>query len=394
MLAVAACVLGYVSTTQTFAYAVSKSNPERAYAIAPGDGRIAGALARQIAVGGAVPIDRARADRLARQGLAAEPLAVTALTALALDTQVAGNTAQARRLFAHSDALSRRELGTRLWLIEDAVARSDIKGALRHYDIALRTEKGAPDLLFPVLAQAITDPAISNALVDVLYARPVWGETFTTYLATSGEAPTASAVLLRSLSRRGVDVPPTSQAGVVNMLFRAGKIDDSWNYYRSFRVNVDRHRSRDPNFAMQLEAPSVFDWIPIMSDAGVTASIQQTGKGGLFDFAASSSTGGTVLQQVQLLPPGRYHLNGVTAEIEQPQTMRPYWRLSCLGGRDLGRIDLPNSSENGGRFAGFFEVPSNCPVQTLDLVARPSSEIGGLTGQIQRAILLAVQKGE
>lgn len=395
VLASGACVLGYISTTQTFAYAVSKSDPQRAYAIAPGDGRIAGALAQQLAVVETGAPDRALANRLARQGLAAEPLSVKALTALALNAQIDGKTAEARRLFAHSDALSRRELGTRLWLIEDAVGRNDIKGALRHYDIALRTEKNAPDLLFPVLAQAITDPAISGALADVLQSKPAWGETFITYLATSGEVPTASAILLRNLSNRGVPVNGTSQTGVVNLLFRAGKFDESWNYYRSFRANVDRRRSRDPHFALESESPSIFDWVPIMNEAGVSASIQHAGgKDGMFDFAAPSSTGGVVLQQVQLLPPGHYRLDGVSAEIEQPDITRPYWRISCLNSKEVGRIELPNSSENRGHFMGFFEIPVGCPVQTLDLVARPSSEVGGTIGQILHAALVPMQKKE
>lgn len=395
LLASGACVLGYISTTQTFAYAVAKSDPERAYAMAPGDGRIAGALAQQLAVAETGAADRARANRLAREGLAAEPLSVKALTALALITQIDGKTDEARRLFTHSDALSRRELGTRLWLIEDAVGRNDVKGALRHYDIALRTEKNAPDLLFPVLAQAITDAAISGALADVLQSKPAWGENFTTYLATSGEVPTASAILLRNLSHRGVPVNATSQTGVVNLLFRAGKFDESWNYYHSFRANADRRRSRDPNFALELEAPSIFDWVPIMNEAGVSASIQHAGaKDGMFEFAAPSSTGGVVLQQVQLLPPGRYRLDGVSSKIEQPGATLPYWRISCFNSGELGRVDLPNSSENSGRFVGFFDIPVSCQVQTLDLVIRPSSEIGGTTGQILQAALVPTQKKE
>lgn len=395
LLASGACVLGYISTTQTFAYAVAKSDPERAYAIAPGDGRIAGALAQQLAVAETGAADRARANRLAREGLAAEPLSVKALTALALNTQIDGKTDEARRLFAHSDALSRRELGTRLWLIEDAVGRNDVKGALRHYDIALRTEKNAPDLLFPVLAQAITDAGISGALADVLQSKPAWGENFTTYLATSGEVPTASAILLRNLSHRGVPVNATSQTGVVNLLFRAGKFDESWNYYHSFRANADRRQSRDPNFALELEAPSIFDWVPIMNEAGVSASIQHAGANdGMFEFAAPSSTGGVVLQQVQLLPPGRYRLDGVSAKIEQPSATLPYWRISCFNSEELGRVGLPNSSENSGHFIGFFDIPDNCRVQTLDLVIRPSSEIGGTTGQILQASLVPTQKKE
>src|SRR3546814_17422634 len=71
-----------------------------------------------------------------------------------------GDRAGGERLLAYSQTLSRRDLRTQLMAIELAVARDDIPSALRHYDIALRTKKNAPDLLFPVLTSALTNPTI------------------------------------------------------------------------------------------------------------------------------------------------------------------------------------------------------------------------------------------
>ncbi|MFL0415899.1 hypothetical protein, partial [Sphingomonas sp. 179-A 2A2 NHS] len=88
----AALLLGYVSTTQTLAFALIKSNTVRGHTLAPDDGRIAGELAEQILTSGQ-PARRASADRLARAALVDEPLAVPALTARALAAQIAGDTA-------------------------------------------------------------------------------------------------------------------------------------------------------------------------------------------------------------------------------------------------------------------------------------------------------------
>lgn len=82
---------------------------------------------------------RREADRLARLALRQDPTAVAALATLGLNAQIRGDTNSARRYFAYSDKLSRRSLTTRLWAIEDAVARDDIPAALRNYDVALRT---------------------------------------------------------------------------------------------------------------------------------------------------------------------------------------------------------------------------------------------------------------
>ena len=50
-------------------------------------------------------------------------------------------------------------------------------------------------------------------------------------------------------------------------------------------------------------------------------------------------------------------------------------------------MTLPNSAQGGGNFAASFSVPSDCPVQVLTLIARPSEAIGGLSGQIDRVEL-------
>src|SRR3546814_9998889 len=69
--------------------------------------------------------------------------------------------------------------------IELAVARDDIPSALRHYDIALRTKKNAPDLLFPVLTSALTNPTIRTELVKTLGGRPKWSNDFISHAARS-----------------------------------------------------------------------------------------------------------------------------------------------------------------------------------------------------------------
>ncbi len=380
-LAAAALALGYVSTTRTLAYALVKGDPERAFALSPNDGRVAGALAQQIA--GSEGADRSRADRLARRALAAEPLAVKALTALAIDTQIAGDTPAARRLFVHSDALSRRELGTRLWLIEDAVARGDVPGALRHYDIALRTEPTAPELLFPVLTQAIAEPAISAGLLDLLRTRPPWRDGFLGHVGAAGTAPADSARFFERAAARGIPVPEMARISVVNALVGSGAYDLAWNYYRSLRPGVDRRIARDPSFENQSDVRAPFDWMPILNVAGVSVDID----GGAAQFAAPPVVGGPILQQVQLLPPGRYRLEGEVSDLDQSPDARAYWQLACTSGRELGRVELPNASERAVGFGGDLTVGGDCPAQILRLVLRPTSNVGGTAGRLERLSL-------
>lgn len=394
-LALAILVLGYLSTSRTLAIALLETDAERAYALSPADGRVSGELAEQIATreasapSGASAARRARADRLAREALRAEPLAPSALTALGLNSQLRGDGEGARRLFAHSDAISRRELGTRLWLIEDAVARGDIPAALSHYDIALRTARSAPDLLFPVLSAAIADPAIAEALARLMAKQPPWGEQFIVYLGDASTSPVTNARFFRRLDALGLPVPDVAQAGVINMLVNAGRMDDAWAHYRSVRKTVDRRRSRDIEFAAKLPFPSVLDWTPVIADPGVNASID----GGVLDFSVPATIGSIVLQQVQFLPAGRYRLDGVSAGIDAADGAHPYWELVCLDGRALGRVELPNSDQDSGRFSGQLTVGADCKAQALRLVIRPSQTISGMTGQIERVRLMPAGAG-
>ncbi len=385
-LALAATIAGYVSTTQTLAFVLGKSNAERAHAMAPGDGRLAGMLAEKQAAAEQAPAARAATASLARHALAVEPLAASALTALALTTQLDGNTPKARALFVHSDALSRRELGTRLWLIEDAVARNDVADALRHYDIALRTSKNASELLFPILVQAANDPAVATALTNTLKTGPAWRDDFLTYFGGLGPNPLQTAAFFRRLAGARVPIPEVARITVVNALAKDRQYRESWDYYRSLRPGVDPGRLRDPEFKAALQTPSIFDWMPVVEDAGVSAEIAD----GAFDFSAPSTVGGVVLQQIQILPAGRYRLQGTFSGIKETAETTPYWQLSCMDGRDLGRVALPSTDSDEGSFAGELTVTASCPVQNLRFIVRPSSNTSGVVGRIDRALLVPV----
>lgn len=387
-IAAAVLVLGYSSTVQTLAYTLGKRAPERAYALAPSDGRIAAYLAEQRSLKESAAGDRRRLQTLAEHAIDKEPLALPALTALAINAELRGNKLLARQLIVHSNRLSRRDFSVRLWLIEDAVARGDVSGALRNYDIALRTSQSAPQLLYPVLAGAIADPAVASALARTLMQRTAWGSSFVDYLGSGAGNSQTSALFLRRLAASGYPVAESAQVGLLNALAGSGAYGKSWDFYQALHPGVARGQLRDPEFTVQPDVPSVFDWNPVVNETGINASIVD----GVLDFAAPSTVGGVVLQQLQVLPAGRYRLDGISIGIDQPRASLPYWQLNCaVDGRELGRVEVPNSSANGGRFTGQMEIGSDCAAQRLSLVVRSSIDVGGVSGQIGRVTLTAME---
>lgn len=377
---------GGYSTLRTVASAMPGSAAAQAYQIAPGDPRIAAALAAQLVEVARTPAERARTSLMARGALAHDLTAIDAVTTLGVNALVAGNKVRARQMFMYAEQLSRRDLRVQLWAIEDAVVRGDVATALRHYDIALRTKSQTPELLFPILSATLGDPAIRSELVRTLAAQPLWTQSFLDYVGGHNSDPTAAALFLADVSRRGVGVPDAARANVVGALIAGGNADEAWRYYSSFRRGAVRNISRDATFTASLDTPTPFDWTP-GTVPGVSASLQRSTSGGLFDFAAPPSVGGVLLSQQQKLPPGVYSLEGHSLGIQQAAASQPYWQLKCRDGVELGRVAIPNSDVAGGRFLGFLTVPAACAVQILALVAQPSTDMAGVSGQIDRVIL-------
>lgn len=386
LLVLGAVVLGYLSVTNTLAQVVVKATPTRAFMLAPRDGLVTAALARQLFTESPGGDSSSRVAQLARVALMREPTAVEAMGVLGLQAQLRDDTAFARRIFSYSRKLSRRELRAQIWTIEESVNRGDIQGALHHYDMALRTSVRAQELLYPVLAAALSEPQIRTALREIMAKNPGWGESFIGYVATSGTDPRAGMSFFRDARRAGLRIAADWSAGLVNSLVAQGAYEEAWGYFASFRPQASRTRSRDPDFELTVDVRTPFDWTT-SQDGQLSVAILQGNEGGIVDFFVPSGVNGVLVRQLNLLPPGTYVLEGVGINIDQPERSRPYWSLTCLDGRELGRVPISGTSAGGDPFVGSFVVPSKCTAQTLELVARSSDSAAGLTGQIKRAEL-------
>lgn len=377
--------------TQSVAYILRTSNPAAAYALALGDGRVTAERARAIASSpDASPEDRRYANGLAMRALRQDPTVGGAADALALNRRLRGDALRAQLLFDYAQRLSRRDLQVQLWAIEDAAKRGNVTGALAHFDIALRTSSKAPDLLFPVLAAAISDPIVCRDLAKTLSAAPAWGGAFIKFVSARGGDPRSTLKLFLALHDSAVVLPSEANVAVINSLLAAGFTDDAWHYYAVIRKGSDRHRSRDPRFTAALDIPSTLDWT-LFAD-GNSGSLLERIDGGGIEFSTPPNVGAQLLRQLQLLTPGEYLLVGRSSGIDQAASSLPYWTLTCQkDGQELGRVEISNSSSTGGEFRGTFRVPAGCVVQALVLTARPSTTSTGLSGRILRVQLVPMR---
>lgn len=85
-----------------------------------------------------------------------------------------GSRDRAVMLFGMAGRRSPRDIPSRAWLFQLALARNDAGVALREAEFLLRTAPGTRDALVPLLAGLSADPAFAMALLASLHDDPRW----------------------------------------------------------------------------------------------------------------------------------------------------------------------------------------------------------------------------
>jgi hypothetical protein len=147
-------LVGYVAWL-SFIHAVAnvtwQQNPDMALRFVPDHPLALSRKADELFAEKQDPATLAKVEAMAKQSLREGALNPVAIRLLGYVADVRGDREKARELMLLSQKVSRRDFGTQLWLIEDAVARDDKKQALFHYDIALRTTPSSFPILLPTL---------------------------------------------------------------------------------------------------------------------------------------------------------------------------------------------------------------------------------------------------
>lgn len=368
----------------SFAAVLASGRPDAAMRLSPHNVQAQAAQARALIQGGRFAKERSQVDALVAGALRRDPSSVDAVAAAGLARDLAGRSAEARRLFAYGETLSRRDLATQLWLIESAVARADVAGALRHYDVALRTSRGSSALLFPVLVAAVSGPAIIEPLAKVLAAQPQWSTQFMQQLAQSGTDLPSAAALYRAIRARGAPVPEQTVATLAARLVEARDYPRAWSLYANFHPGARPDSLRNGRLRDRIAFPSPFDWT--LSDEPALGVQQVTdGGGGVITFDAASDASGVGARQLLLLAPGRHVLTGRAYDTAEGGARLPTFRLRCaevIGAETLGQVELPRAGADGARFQAAFTVPAGCRAQWLELAIAPSEEAMHVAGSV------------
>lgn len=325
---------------------------------------------------------RADARFLVRKALARDSTGVPAIELRALDLALSGKTAEARRLFSLSDELSRRSLPTRLWLIQDRVDHGDVAGALRNFDIALRTTTDAQPILFPVLAKASADPTLIVPLARTLDRTSDWRLSFVEWAIASDVNLAGIARLVAKMNDRQFIVANGIDRQLIGQLADDGQFGLADLLNRRFGHSADG--VADSNFANP-SAHYPFGW-GLVSDGMLTTERATSGTLPMLRYSAAPGRSGQIAAQLLMLVPGRYAIATTTAA--QAQGAAPYWTLGCAGRSGVQLVQLVQPIGAGSKARTGFTVPANCTAQWLTLRIRPSSDATPQSGAIASVVVL------
>lgn len=370
-IAAGALLVAAVLVPASFADWASVDHPRLAVEIAPWNAPAAANAAA------ALDDPRSPAARaLVRRALARDTTQVTAIELRALDLALTGRTAKARLLFALSDQLSRRSLPTRLWLIQDSVDRGDVAGALRNFDIALRTTTDAQPILFPVLAKASADPTLTAPLARALDRPSDWRLSFIEWALTSGVHLDGLANVVARMNDRRFVVGNGIDQQLTERLANDGQFGPASLLNRRFGHAATG--VADPNFANP-SARFPFGW-GLVSDGMLIGERMMLGSSPALKYGAAPGRSGQVAAQLLMLPPGRYTLATRTAATGDGEP--PYWTIACgqSGSAVLAQLDQPLAANAEARTS--VTVPAGCVAQWLTLRIRPAQDSGAQSGAI------------
>lgn len=359
----------WIVTAPTAANIMASGNPALALKIWPWNADAQAQQATAIVRPGVSPRQLERAQMLAWNALAREPVNISAVRSLALADDLRGRSG-AGRLFTYAEELSRRDLVTELWMIESFVARGDIQAALIHYDRALRTRKEAEPLLLPILVSALASPGTRDPIGRLIATRPQW---WPRYMEQALADPAAmdslpfvfSHLRVSSDNEQGRGFLSTGIAGLI----RAGRYAAALSVYRGAAGRtVEREIvPHDGSFERDPLLPP-FDW-QLATSEDVSALIQARTGGGRVLFAVpAEGASGEVARQFLVLPAGDYRLAYRGGSLPE-NGLRLTLKLQCVidgEQHDIVTRQVAPAPEAGRIGALPFTVPANgCTGQWL-----------------------------
>lgn len=301
--------------------------------------------------------------QLATTSIRHKPLSIGALRALGLQEAILGHADNARRLFTYAESMSRRDVQTQLWLLEERVNAGDIPGALKHYDLAMRTSVPIRQMLLPVLAGSANDPLIAQMLARTLSARPNW---WPEGLQAISAVTTNPASYARIIGQIHLDAARPDEANILSeamtKLATMGRADLAYDLNPE-RKATQRTSIRNATFDRPEGLPP-FSWdLTHTEDLSAVIEPRSGGRGNVLSVAGDAN--GMIARQLVMFPAGSYRLTGRAGRPAEASGGGLKVSLSCANDTQHSLASTVLLREGIHSFALDITVPPACPAQWL-----------------------------
>lgn len=339
--------------------------PDRALAFVPWEGNaLANKADMQLLSGQKIPAKTIAAT--ARAALRNSPLNAKAVRLLAISAALEGDADKTSKLVHASARLTRRDPLTQVFLIEEAVRQDDLKKAMFHYDLALRSSSIAPQILYPRLLKVIEHPEGRTALKPYLRSGEQWTLDFIGFAKDNSKdlAPLVD-LMLETGGAPDPALARVQRAAIVSALA------DRQQY-----AQIPRLLRPVPDAAVALTGVGLetldqdrglgsAGW-QVLDDAEAGASGRVDAKGASMTIYANPGTSRPVARKLLFLAPGRYLFSYKLAPVEQGEGGAIGWQLRCVQpqGAILWRLDgvLADGKAE-------WAIGQQCRVQLLEITA-------------------------
>jgi hypothetical protein len=380
-------IIAYASFASAFAGVTQTSNADLTLRFSSNDPVALTVKADQLlAKTTTQPAKPATLLNLAQRSLHANPVNARAIRLVGIAYGLQNNPATAARLYGLANQISRRDLGNQLLLIEGRVEDGDGVGALKHYDIVLRTSTSGQETLFPILFSAMDDPAIRLETAKLVANNPPWLKAFLAYALTQD----AGLANVADVAARSGGLPADAtftpyENAILTRLIATKQFATLERYTRS--VNA-KGADQLTSIAFRRSSPTdrfqPLAW-QVAQENSVSASIetrQENGASWLSAFAAASNRG-YAARKLMLTTSGPHEFAVDQTIVETGRDAEIRWEIVCAEGPNVlwtsdgqnavGRISIRQN----------INVPDTCKVLWINLIA------GG--GASERGIEMAAQ---
>lgn len=317
---------------------------------------------------------------LTTRALRKEPLAASAIRNYALSLDAEGDRAMARNTMLVSLDLTRRDLATQFWLIQDFGQKNDLTSVLRHIDQSLRTKEAARTQLIPALHAAMINPELIGPMIAMLKSRPPWQQQFWTGIEKYPKSLNNLADVLIGLSRGNAQIDPFIPRAIINQLAYEGGFAKARDVYSQVYgaanlpekgqfVNNSKFRRDDRG--------TIFDWQTEQS-SGLDAYID-TRAGALF-VSSDSDVASLAASQTIVLPAGSYSFFAAVENNSEIDNGRAVIELVCAEKERASDAPLVRTEFGDKSPLTKFAVPNgSCRFFTVRIIVLPS-ESGSSSG--------------